>query len=113
MIKSDNEIRHLVDGILQEVSNVALAEIHNLLTNDEEAFIRVKHELSAPSLKDFVLRVATETQSNVSSMLQDIRNNRRTEVIYLNGYVAGLGKNIGSECDANQAMCCRIEDMGR
>lgn len=114
MIKSDSEIRHLVDEILIEVSNVALAEINTdkLLAIDEKALIGVNHELSAPSLKDFVLKVATETQSNVSSMLQDIRNKRKTEVLYLNGYVAGLGKNIGSDCNANQAMCCRIEDMG-
>ena len=113
MIKSDSEIRHLVDGILQEVSNVALVEMSKLLAIDDKALIGVEHELSATSLKDFVLRVATETQSNVSSMLQDIRNNRRTEVLYLNGYVAGLGRDIGSECNANQAMCYRIEAMGR
>ena len=67
----------------------------------------LSHPLSAPSLTDYTLRVLFHTSTNLSSTLQDILNTSpapigpspssptRTEIDYMNGYVAALGRRYG------------------
>lgn len=49
-------------------------------------------DLSAESLENLCLQVASNTAHNYSSMLADVRLGRRTEIHVLNGYLIGLGK---------------------
>ena len=48
---------------------------------------------------------------NVSSMLQDIRRGRATEIDYLNGAVATLGARHGVDCSVNTALTTIIKAM--
>jgi 2-dehydropantoate 2-reductase len=53
----------------------------------------------------------SDTAANTSSMLQDVRARRRTEVRYLNGYVAAKGAEHGIACPWNREMCRRVEEL--
>ena len=60
--------------------------------------------LSASSLTEEVLRVAELTKNNVSSMLQDVRRGRYTEIDYINGYLINLGQELGVRTPFNTAL---------
>ena len=59
------------------------------------ALTRLPWALRADALEKEVLRVADATRLNTSSMLQDIRRNRPTEVDYMNGHLVALGRAHG------------------
>ncbi|VDB86573.1 unnamed protein product [Peniophora sp. CBMAI 1063] len=64
-----------------------------LTPNARDAVLsRLPTTLRADALMKQVYRVATDTRFNTSSMLQDIRTNRKTEVDYMNGYLVSLGR---------------------
>jgi 2-dehydropantoate 2-reductase len=60
--------------------------------------------LSPSSLEEEVTRVAQLTRNNVSSMLQDVRRGRITEIYYINGYLAKLGRELGVRTPYNIAL---------
>ncbi len=43
-------------------------------------------------------------RNNVSSLLQDVRKGRRTEVDYLNGAIVKLGEEVGVDASANRLL---------
>lgn len=51
-----------------------------------------------------VAEVARRTAANISSMLQDARARRRTEVEFINGFVARAGQERGLPCPVNQTL---------
>ena len=105
--------------ILEEVSLVASAEMESLWTETtteegaggSHAAPATKEQLSVPALEAFVSQVMSDTAANTSSMLQDVRARRRTEVRYLNGYVAAKGAEHGIACPWNREMCRRVEEL--
>jgi 2-dehydropantoate 2-reductase len=48
---------------------------------------------------------------NLTSMLQDLRRGRQTEIDYMNGAVAALGAKHGVPCPINQALTAIIKAM--
>ncbi|STE87937.1 C-terminal part of 2-dehydropantoate 2-reductase [Escherichia coli] len=48
---------------------------------------REGHHTSAEDLRDYVMQVIDATAENISSMLQDIRALRHTEIDYINGFL--------------------------
>ncbi|MBI2658162.1 2-dehydropantoate 2-reductase [Candidatus Woesearchaeota archaeon] len=62
---------------------------------------------------DFVKEIneAIKDSRNISSMQQDIIKGKKTEIDYLNGAVAELGKKYGIGCPANEALAMIIKDM--
>lgn len=50
---------------------------------------------SDESLWRLVQNIAQKTGNNVSSMLQDVRAGRRTEIDYINGYLVQKGEELG------------------
>lgn len=51
-----------------------------------------------------IIRVAEETQHNESSMLQDVRHNRRSEINYLTGYIVDRAKKAGIKTPAHDKL---------
>ncbi|MBU4276005.1 MAG: 2-dehydropantoate 2-reductase [Proteobacteria bacterium] len=51
-----------------------------------------------------VQQVARRTGANISSMLQDVRSKRRTEVAYINGAVVRQGEQVGLPTPINQTL---------
>lgn len=52
-----------------------------------------------------------KNSSNISSMQQDIMKGRKTEIDYLNGAVAELGRKYGIKCPVNEALTEIIKSM--
>jgi len=54
---------------------------------------------------------AIKNSKNISSMQQDLIKGKRTEIDYLNGGVAKLGKKYGIECPVNEALAMIIKEI--
>ncbi len=104
--------------ILEELSSIATLEMESLVQAEEDIKVQshfqrlIAEELSVEFLKKFVKKVMTDTSDNISSMLQDVNAKRTTEVRFLNGYVAHLGKEKYSiDCGYNENMCNKVEEL--
>ncbi|KAK6354924.1 hypothetical protein TWF696_004053 [Orbilia brochopaga] len=56
---------------------------------------------SPERLERVVIGIAKRTAVNISSMLQDVRAGKPTEVEYINGYVVNKGAELGIPCAVN------------
>jgi len=52
-------------------------------------------------LRYMAIQLANKTAKNTSSMLQDVRNSKKTEIEYLNGYIIRRGEELGIKCVLN------------
>lgn len=71
----NGELRHHQQEIMQICEEVAAV------------IEREGHHTSAEDLRDYVMQVIDATAENISSMLQDIRALRHTEIDYINGFL--------------------------
>jgi 2-dehydropantoate 2-reductase len=100
-------------------SSLSISRLMSLLLSEVSDVIRALPELQQdPSIQDrfsmkrlhsIVLNVAEITAKNTSSMLQDVRAGRPTEIDYINGYIAQRGAELGIDCNNNE----RLSDMVR
>ncbi|KZF20511.1 2-dehydropantoate 2-reductase, partial [Xylona heveae TC161] len=91
--------------------NFACTRVMRLLISEISLVIRSLPELQgipnvnlrfAPDrLEKMVFSIARKTSSNYSSMLQDIRLGKGTEIDYINGYIVKRGEEIGVRCLMN------------
>lgn len=112
------DIGRTTTHILEEVSSIAIFEMESFVQAEDnvkaQAHLQrsIREEFSVDSLKTFVTNVMTDTADNISSMLQDVNAKRTTEVRFLNGYVARLGKEKYSiDCQWNKDMCNKVEAL--
>ncbi len=56
-------------------------------------------------------RVCSKTAKNISSMLQDVRRKRRTEIDAINGAVAALAGRLGIDTPENERLCRQIKKL--
>ena len=103
---------------IMEVKNGRVGDIEHLHAVMERAV----HEGAAVALRlgialpysDPVARTAEvcrATTDNISSMLQDIRSGRRTEIDSINGVVADYGKRLGIATPVNRMLTCLIKSF--
>lgn len=64
-----------------------------------------------PDPLEGVHRVCRATRTNISSMLQDVRNRRRTEIDAINGAVAALGRRLGVATPVNVRLCEQVRAL--
>ena len=88
-------IKRVVRLLLAEISVVfrSLPELKNVPNVDMR--------FDTARLESLVVRVARLTGVNRSSMLQDVRDGRQTEIDYINGYVVRRGEERGIHCVTN------------
>jgi len=93
--------------ILWEVSQVlcALPELAALPGRDVR--------LSPERLYDLVIRVARLTAGNYSSMFQDVRNGKQTEIDYINGYVLDRARELELACTVNFMLINMVKSKGK
>ena len=70
--------------------------------------LRLHHDtairFSPQRLEANVVEAAEKTAENTSSMLQDFRAGRETEIDYINGYIVERAKGAGVECETHKAV---------
>lgn len=106
----------------------AIYDCHNgeLLKNNKyrqelktlcDEFEQFAHKLGQPlfsePLFNAVSAVATSTAENISSTLQDIRKQRRTEIDYLNGFICRKAKENGLELPNHQRVLMQVKELSK
>lgn len=88
-----SELKHATRSYLEDIGDPQ---------NEGEMTIRrLPRVLEWNMLEDEVYRVAELTKGNLSSMLVDVRQGKRTEIDFLNGYLLRLGKAHGYNMPTN------------
>lgn len=91
--------------------NFAISRVMRLLLFEISLIIRglpelkglpnVESRFSTKRLQTLVYAVARDTSENLSSMLQDARKGKETEIDYINGYIVKRGEEMGIKCAMN------------
>lgn len=65
-------------------------------------------EKSPQALEAIVTDVITKTASNISSMLQDVRAGKQTEIEYINGYIEMIAETTGRHFPVNLSLLEKV-----
>lgn len=74
-----------------------------------DAAVRIQETPGA--LRERIEQVARNTAGNTSSMRADVQRGRRTEIDFINGYLAKLGKELGIGTPVNQMLTERVQQL--
>lgn len=66
--------------------------------------------LNAADCKDAVIAVIEKTAANRSSMLQDIRAGRTTEIEFINGHIVSLAHYLGIRCPQQESLLQKVRE---
>ncbi len=66
---------------------------------------------SDENLRGWVNEVARATAENTSSMLQDVRAGRKTEIDFINGYLVQQALETGKPCEQHKALIEKIKQL--
>jgi 2-dehydropantoate 2-reductase len=99
VIKENSDLQPLIQRLLQEISLVfrSLPEIKDLPSDQKDRF-------SVSSLEALVMDTIEKTAGNSSSMREDVRKGRATEIEYINGWILRRARELGIECEANAGL---------
>lgn len=70
-----------------------------------------KANIEETEIESLILDVAKATKDNISSMLQDIRSGKPTEIEDLNGYAVKALQILGHSADANKELTRRVHAL--
>ena len=102
-------IRALIRSLLAEISFVLQSIIASpsMAMADNPA---IEARFSLEELEKTVENAAVKTAQNSSSMRQDVRAGRLTEIDYINGYIVKRGTEQGIDCRRNRALVQMVQD---
>ncbi|MCJ1387564.1 hypothetical protein MMC18_000407 [Xylographa bjoerkii] len=88
----------------------------HILTTEISAVIQALPEMSARTkanflpnrLDELVKSIATKTAKNISSMLQDVRAGKETEIEYITGYILRRAEELGLRCEENEKLMQKV-----
>lgn len=93
---ADAKFQPMVQDIVCEAVNVANSQGLNLEFDD---------------MLDKVQSVINQTSANTSSMLQDIKNNKRTEIDYITGYILKQAKEYNIPTPVNASLFNQVKTL--
>jgi 2-dehydropantoate 2-reductase len=85
----------LMRGLLQEIVAVArsVPELRRLN--------HFKYQFTPERLESLIVRIASRSNNTLGPMLEDVRNGRRTDIDFINGYIVKRGQELGIPCPIN------------
>ncbi|KAF2109759.1 ketopantoate reductase PanE/ApbA C terminal-domain-containing protein [Lophiotrema nucula] len=99
---------------MTRVFRLLLSEISLVIRNlPELQYIpNVSHRFDPGRLESLVVGYAHHTRDNISSMLNDVRLGRKTEVEYFNGWIVKRGEEQGVRCLMNYMLMNMVKGKG-
>lgn len=88
-------------------------QAENLLSELKPLLAIILPEFEYAFIKQKIEEVAFNTQSNISSMLQDVRAKKATEIDFINGYLVELAKSIRLELPLNNQIIRKIKSLSQ
>lgn len=100
----ESEILRLTDALLEETSRVlqALPDVAD-----------VKAKFTKQEMLEKTEDAMRKTAGNTSSMHQDVKAGRETEIDYINGWIARKGHELGVKTKMNEKVVALIKDAKR
>lgn len=102
-------VQAVSDALIREFSEIFLA-LSVLGLVGKEA---VQREFSPGNLKRTIYQMGLRAGAHTTSMLQDLRNGAKTEIMYLNGYFMKWALHLGIECPANEMVIRMVLEKER
>lgn len=97
----------VLDSTVQKIINGDTTDELSREDLDREALIR---RFSFSSLQHLVYDVGRKLRSHISSMLQDVRAGKQTEIQEYNGWLIKAAESLGHEMPTHQKMVTIVED---
>ena len=96
-----------------ETTNPVMTRLMSAVCDECER-VAVSNGIRLPegSMNKRVRNVARDTSANISSMLQDVRNGRQTEVAQINGAFCEFGRRKGVPTPLNSALVAMVTALG-
>jgi 2-dehydropantoate 2-reductase len=89
----------------QNIGHLVAEICHIILSLPELAkFHKLEHKFNANLIENIVLRSLQKSGRNTSTMLQDIRAGRRTNIDFYNGYLVQRAMELGVPCPRNHTL---------
>lgn len=60
-----------------------------------------KYQFTPKRLESLIVRIASRSNNTLGPMLEDVRNGRRTDIDFVNGYIVKRGQELGIPCPVN------------
>lgn len=117
---TDDETTRIMIALGHEVAEVAGAlgqTVHPVLNTIPMDLLRAATSPQTPDWQEAVRRLKIEgakrvgMRDNVSSLLQDLRRRRRTEIDHLNGLICQLGREEGIETPVNDLVVRTVHSI--
>lgn len=89
----------------------ATVEQMTQLVQEAERVARAAHIKINEDPLQTTLTVCKRTANNISSMLQDVRNHRPTEINTINGAISRIGKELGISTPNNDELVVKIKQI--
>jgi len=102
-------IREFIDSMLAEISAVIIAHLGTLPQHfksgpeaTDAGYLASYQMFSTEALKEEVYKAGRQTYKNISSMNQDVRAGRKTEIGYITGWITKRSKDLGLNSPFNE-----------
>jgi 2-dehydropantoate 2-reductase len=104
-------IREFIDSMLAEISAVIIAHLGTLpqhfkpSSETTDMSYLASYEMFSPeALKEEVYKAGKQTYKNISSMNQDVRAGRKTEIGYITGWITKRSEDLGLNSPFNETV---------
>jgi 2-dehydropantoate 2-reductase len=94
----------LIQYLLLETSQV-IQHLPQISTDPESDNVS---RFSPQTLAGKVVEAVEKTAGNTSSMLQDFRAGRETEIKFINGFIVALGRELGMDVEMNERLVAMV-----
>jgi 2-dehydropantoate 2-reductase len=98
----------LMRVLLTEISAVILSILRS--ANPGSLDPSLESRFSGPVLEKVIADIGAKSARNISSMCQDVRAGRKTEIDYINGYITARGTEVGIDCRHNRTLVKLVKD---
>ena len=99
------------NGVIADKDSAAHHTSVQLIREVQDVYSRVRPQMDVSRLEDEVMKLASDTAGNISSMLADVRSGRDTEIDFINSYIVKLGHETGASVAENESIIARVKAM--